>query len=65
MDFVLGSDVQKKLSEFRHHTVRTDVEESGDFKDLSEIKMVDFDFLGVSEEKDNYIQQWNDIVIGK
>ncbi len=65
VDFVLGSDVQKKLSEFRHHTVRTDVEESGDFKDLSEIKMVDFDFLGVSEEKDNYIQQWNDIVIGK
>lgn len=65
VDFVLSSEVQQKLTEFRHHMVRTDLEETGDFAPLSEIKMTDFDFMKASEEKDNYMKQWNDIVIGK
>lgn len=65
IDFVLSSDVQSRLSEFKYHSVREDIKEEGDFKPINEIKMTNFDFIKASKEKDNYIKQWNDIIIGK
>lgn len=65
VDFVLSEEMQQKVPEYRYHMVREDVEENGEFAPLSEIKMLDFDFMKASEEKDNYVKQWNDIVIGK
>lgn len=65
VDFVLSSDVQSRMSDYMYRTVRTDVTEEGGLKPMSEIKMADFDFIKASTEKDNYIQKWNDIIIGK
>ncbi len=65
VDFVLSKEVQAKLPEYLYHCVRTDIEEKGGFAPISEIKMADFDFLSAAENKDENIQKWNDIVIGK
>lgn len=65
IDFILGKNVQNKLPEFLHRSVRLDVEENSDLTPMKDIKLADFDFLKASEEKDNYIEKWNDIVIGK
>ena len=65
VDFVLSAEVQAKLPESLYHCVRTDIQEEGEFAPISEIKMTDFDFLEAAKNKDENIQKWNDIVIGK
>lgn len=65
VDFVLSSKVQQKMPEFFYHSTREDVTETSEFTPISEINMTDFDFLNASEKKDEYIQKWNDIIIGK
>lgn len=65
VDFVLGKEVQSKIPEHLYRHVRTDLDETGDFISLSEILMDDYNFLAASDNKDENIKQWNDIVIGK
>lgn len=65
VDFVLSREVQNKIPEYLYRNVRTDIDASGDFEPLNDILMENYDFLEASENKEENIRQWNDIVIGK
>jgi len=65
VDFLLSADMQKKMPEFLHHLVRTDLDYEGDFMPINDIKLANFDFMKAAESKDENIEKWNDIVIGR
>jgi len=66
LDFALTAKTQKfVLDNFASRPVRDDVEMGDNLIKMSEIKLVDYDLQWVSDNKDNIVKKWKDIVIGK
>lgn len=66
VEFVLTNKTQKFiLDNFASRPSRDDVELGENLKKMSEIKLVDYDLQWVSDNKDNIVKKWKDIVIGK
>lgn len=66
LDFVLTAKTQQfVLDNFASRPVRDDVKLADNLIKMSDIKLVDYDLEWVSDNKDNIVKKWKDIVIGK
>ncbi|GMQ56014.1 ABC transporter substrate-binding protein [Vallitalea sediminicola] len=66
MDFVLTAKTQQFiLDNFASRPVRDDVKIADNLIKMADIKLVDYDLQWVSDNKENIIKKWKDIVIGK
>ncbi|GKX28560.1 iron ABC transporter substrate-binding protein [Vallitalea longa] len=66
MDFVLTTKIQQfVLDNFASRPVRDDVEIGDNLPKMSEIKLVDYDLQWVSDNKEDLVKKWKDIVIGR
>ncbi|WP_304944037.1 ABC transporter substrate-binding protein [Vallitalea guaymasensis] len=66
MDFVLTAKTQQFiLDNFASRPVRDDVKIADNLIKMADIKLVDYNLQWVSDNKENIIKKWKDIVIGK
>ena len=66
VDFALSKDTQSIMStQLSRRSVRNDVEAPKGLGPLSDIKLVDYDFDWASANKEDVLNKWKDVLIGK
>ncbi len=66
IDFVLSKDIQTLMSsELSRRTVRNDIDAPEGLGPMSDIKFVDYDFEWASSSKEDVLNKWKDVIIGK
>ena len=66
VDFALSKETQEIMaSKLSRRSIRSDVEAPAGLPALGEIKQVEYDFDWASNQKDDNLNKWKDIVIGK
>lgn len=64
LDYVLSKEVQELMaSEVSRRSVRSDATAPEGLGDLSEIKLIDYDFDWAANDKEEILQKWKDIMI--
>lgn len=66
IDFVVGKDVQEKVvKEFSRRSIRSDMDAPEGLGPIDDIKLVDYDFSWAAENKEEVLEKWKNIIIGK
>ncbi len=66
VDFALSKETQSLMSsQLSRRSIRNDVEAPTGLSALSEIKMVDYDFDAAAASKEEILNKWKDVLIGK
>ena len=66
VDFVVGKDVQNIVVEdFARRSIRTDMEAPEGLGPIDDIKLVDYDFAWAASNKEEVLDKWKNIVIGR
>ena len=66
LDWALSKETQELVvREMGRRPIRTDVAPSGDLKPLAEIALVDYDIEWAAENRDAFLEQWNELLISR
>ncbi|SCX81887.1 ABC transporter substrate-binding protein [Alkaliphilus peptidifermentans] len=66
IDFVVGKDVQNiVVNNFSRRSIRSDLEAPEGLDPIDKIKLVDYDFSWAANNKDEVLDKWRNIVIGR
>jgi iron(III) transport system substrate-binding protein len=66
LDWALSKETQELVvQELGRRPIRTDVAPSGDLKSLAEIALMDYDIEWAAENRDAFLEQWNELLISR
>ncbi|NLC65867.1 MAG: extracellular solute-binding protein [Clostridium sp.] len=66
VDFVTGKDVQEiVVKDFSRRSIRDDMDAPEGLGSIEDIKLVDYDFAWAAGNKEEVLDKWKDIVVGK
>ena len=66
VDFVTGKDVQQMVvDDFSRRSIRDDMDAPKGLGSIEDIKLVDYDFAWAANNKEEVLDKWKDIVVGK
>jgi len=66
VDFVVGEDVQQiVIEDFARRSIRDDMDAPEGLGPIEDIKLVDYDFEWAANNKEEVLDKWKDIVIGR
>ena len=66
IDWALSKETQElAVQELGRRPIRTDVAPSGDLKPMSEIELIDYDITWAAENRDAFIEKWNELLLSR
>jgi iron(III) transport system substrate-binding protein len=66
LDWALSKETQELVvQELGRRPIRTDVEPSGDLTPMSEIELIDYDIEWAAEQRDEFLEKWNELLISR
>ena len=66
LDWALSRETQELVvQELGRRPIRTDVQPSGDLTSMSDIKLIDYDIEWAAEQRDEFLDKWNELLISR
>jgi iron(III) transport system substrate-binding protein len=66
IDWALSKETQElAVQELGRRPIRTDVAPSGDLKPMGEIELIDYDISWAAENRDAFIEKWNELLLSR